>query len=99
MKNSSKLALALLSAALLGAAPALAQPASGAQVTVSGAVARQSGGELTLSSGQIVYLNDGTVINPGSASLDMGPVTVTGYQNAEDGSINATEIDVATRKS
>jgi hypothetical protein len=108
MKNHQKLAPTLLAAALIGTpVVASAQSTDQAQasditapalsditqtVQVSGSVADLQGGTILLSSGQIVYLTPDTVIK-NDASLGAAQVTVTGFQNYADGSVEATEID------
>jgi hypothetical protein len=63
------------------------------QVSVTGSVVRNYAGQLELQSGQIIYINDATVFKTNDVDLYGVPVSITGYQNGEDGSINATEID------
>jgi hypothetical protein len=107
VKPSNTLASVLLSAVVLtvpiaASAQANAPGMAGADlqsnfklVTTSSSIARESAGQILLANGETIYLNDGTVIKPGDASLTgAARITVTGYANDEDGSINATEIDV-----
>jgi hypothetical protein len=70
---------------------------AGREVQLQGNVVRMLAGQLRLESGETVYVNSGTVINPPEASLVGNPrVVVKGYPNSQDpsGSVNATEIDV-----
>jgi hypothetical protein len=61
----------------------------------SGAIMRVNSGFVQLQSGEFVYLNDGTSIDPGQEALHPGArIDVTGWQGATPDSINADQIKV-----
>lgn len=73
----------------------VADPGRPALVTASGAIAHKIAGQFVLRNGQMVYVYPRTVFRPKAPLPVVGArITVTGYPNPGDSSINAREIDV-----
>jgi hypothetical protein len=62
-------------------------------VEVTGTVAEVDGGVVLLQSGQSIYLTNDTQIKD-DAALGGAQITATGFQNLQDGSVEATLIEV-----